>query len=194
MITNLNRMGWLFYIQKKNGDMQLFVPDSSLIGSGVLLGRDKSCDLIIEDQYISRKHCRIRYYKGNLQINDLGSTNSVFMDGVQIQKGKHFTWLSNSSLSLGVGIEVNAKRVSFKELPKGTTVINKRPPKLEEQELTSSTEFVEMGKKDYQIPNIPLQDDKKKSSHRHTDKIIVGIIATLVFGILLYVVFINFIQ
>lgn len=194
MITNLNRMGWLFYIQKKNGDMQLFVPDSSLIGSGVLLGRDKSCDLVIEDQYISRKHCRIRYYKGNLQINDLGSTNNVFMDGVQIQKGKHFTWLSNSSLNLGVGIEVNAKRVSFKELPKGTTVINKRPPKLEEQELTSSTEFVEMGKKDYQIPNIPLQHDKKKLSFQYTDKMIVGIIATLVFGILLYVVFINFIQ
>jgi hypothetical protein len=50
-----------------------------LRGSGLLIGRNPECALILDDDYASGRHCRI--YPGNdgWLVEDLGSTNGTFL-------------------------------------------------------------------------------------------------------------------
>ena len=46
-----------------------------------LIGRDTSCDLVLEDKRVSRKHARIIFSGSSFELCDLGSTNGVFLNG-----------------------------------------------------------------------------------------------------------------
>jgi uncharacterized RDD family membrane protein YckC len=62
------------------------VSDPSLVGKGILVGRNSdSCDLQINDPSVSRTHARFYTVSGDLFIEDLGSTNGVFVDGKRCQ-------------------------------------------------------------------------------------------------------------
>jgi hypothetical protein len=52
--------------------------------AGALLGRNRDCDIAIEDAGISRRHAQIRPAAGGWTIEDLGSTNGVLINGVRI--------------------------------------------------------------------------------------------------------------
>lgn len=49
-----------------------------------LLGRSKKCDIIIDDQYISRQHARIFFEKGHCFIEDLKSHCGVVVNGKKV--------------------------------------------------------------------------------------------------------------
>ncbi len=53
----------------------------------VLLGRHSECDVQIESQKISRKHCCIILLKDKALIRDLGSTNGITINGKKVQEG-----------------------------------------------------------------------------------------------------------
>jgi hypothetical protein len=59
---------------------QTFMLDQDLIS----LGRDPGSDIVISDPQISRKHARIRRQAGLLVIEDVGSTNGTFVNGVRL--------------------------------------------------------------------------------------------------------------
>jgi hypothetical protein len=125
----------------------------------------------------------------------MGSTNSIFLDGMQIPKGKHSIWLPNSSLRIGVGIEITAKRINLKELPKNAILINKQIAKLEVQEPTDSTVMlVSMSNESYPIPSALPKNKQQTFLFKYMDKIIISLIAILAFGTLLYIVFVQFIK
>jgi serine/threonine protein kinase len=50
-----------------------------------LMGRDAGCHIPIEADRISRHHARLTFSAYELVIEDLGSSNGVFIDGVQVQ-------------------------------------------------------------------------------------------------------------
>jgi two-component system cell cycle response regulator len=55
--------------------------------SEITIGRDKSGDIQIKDPLISKKHCRITLNNnGHFQIEDLGSTNSTYLNGRVLKK------------------------------------------------------------------------------------------------------------
>jgi pSer/pThr/pTyr-binding forkhead associated (FHA) protein len=54
--------------------------------TGLLIGRSQDCNLCLTDEFISAKHCKIFFENGELFIEDLGSTNGTFIDGVQVEK------------------------------------------------------------------------------------------------------------
>ncbi len=57
-------------------------------GSGVIVGRHHECDLAIPDPLLSRKHCSVSIdEKGEFFLEDLGSTNSTYLNSKQL-KGK----------------------------------------------------------------------------------------------------------
>jgi len=64
---------------------------------GLLIGRSPYCDLYIEDEYVSARHCKIFYEQEELFIEDQNSTNGTFVDGTQVKK---------SSLKEGQGIQI----------------------------------------------------------------------------------------
>ncbi|MEM0045452.1 MAG: FHA domain-containing protein [Desulfurococcaceae archaeon] len=49
------------------------------------VGRDPTCDVVILDPYVSRKHMRIFNREGTWFVEDLGSRNGTFVNGENIQ-------------------------------------------------------------------------------------------------------------
>lgn len=49
------------------------------------LGRTAPADVVLADFEVSRAHCRVDLYRGELIVTDLNSTNGTFIDGVRVQ-------------------------------------------------------------------------------------------------------------
>lgn len=56
--------------------------------AGVMVGRDKACNVVIEDGTVSSKHAEIRKENGDWYVKDLQSTNGTFVEGSRIEKSK----------------------------------------------------------------------------------------------------------
>jgi hypothetical protein len=52
------------------------------------IGRGAECQLALDDAMVSRKHAALRVYAGSAQIEDLGSRNGVFLNGIRIDKSE----------------------------------------------------------------------------------------------------------
>ena len=50
----------------------------------VVIGRHKACDIITVDSTVSRRHAKIVWMDGSVQLTDLGSSNGTFFDGQRI--------------------------------------------------------------------------------------------------------------
>lgn len=63
------------------------------------LGRDPGTDIVINDPQVSRQHARITRQGGLMVIEDLGSTNGTFVNGMRLT-GPH-TLTSGDVIGLG---------------------------------------------------------------------------------------------
>lgn len=52
---------------------------------GSVIGRISTADIHLDDQGISRQHCRISRVEGQWLIEDLGSVNGVLVNGIRVQ-------------------------------------------------------------------------------------------------------------
>jgi DNA-binding winged helix-turn-helix (wHTH) protein len=82
-----------------------------VIDSELILGRDASCDVVINDRQVSRFHARVTQTEGGVLLEDLGSKNGTFhnnvrleepvvlADGdiVQVSMAQHFVFLSSDA-------------------------------------------------------------------------------------------------
>lgn len=55
-----------------------------------IVGRSSECNLWIEDSTISRKHFRIGIVNGEIEIEDLRSTNGTYVNGSRVEKASLF--------------------------------------------------------------------------------------------------------
>jgi len=70
------------YVVNSAGDMCKVEKDTFIIG------RSRTCDLVIPSSKVSRQHSGVVRENGEYYIEDLGSANGVWKDGVKIQKEK----------------------------------------------------------------------------------------------------------
>ena len=56
----------------------------SLTETGVLLGRNPECTLILDDDFASGRHARIFRREGRWFVEDLGSTNGTFLGSTKL--------------------------------------------------------------------------------------------------------------
>lgn len=89
------------------------------IDEDLLIGRDESCQVIIQDRQVSRYHARLSVTKDGAALEDLASKNGTYVNGIrldepvilqdgdmiQISMIQHFVFLSSdSTMPLGPGV------------------------------------------------------------------------------------------
>jgi pSer/pThr/pTyr-binding forkhead associated (FHA) protein len=55
-----------------------------LVKEVLVIGRGQDCDLVFEDNNLSRRHCQIRKWAGFYKIEDLQSKNGTFVNGTKV--------------------------------------------------------------------------------------------------------------
>ena len=70
-----------------------------LLGSEAIIGREEGIDITLQDPEASRRHARISWQLGQFIVEDLGSTNGTFINGVQITTPQPL----NPADSIGIG-------------------------------------------------------------------------------------------
>jgi pSer/pThr/pTyr-binding forkhead associated (FHA) protein len=70
-----------------------------LTGNQLLIGREEGLEIVLQDPESSRRHVRISWQGGQFVIEDLGSTNGTFVNGVQITTPQ----ILNPGDSIGIG-------------------------------------------------------------------------------------------
>lgn len=70
-----------------------------LVGNQILIGREEGLDISLQDPEASRRHARISWQAGQFVIEDLGSTNGTFVNGVQLTTPQ----ILNAGDSVGIG-------------------------------------------------------------------------------------------
>lgn len=53
-----------------------------------VMGRRASCDIVLAETTVSRRHACLEYLNGSYYLTDLGSANGTLVNGVQIQRKK----------------------------------------------------------------------------------------------------------
>ncbi len=50
----------------------------------MVIGRRDTCDVVLSDSSVSRRHAQLEYRGGEYVLTDLGSTNGVYVNGVRV--------------------------------------------------------------------------------------------------------------
>ena len=58
---------------------------------GLLLGRGESCDVVLDDDSVSREHARVLVYNGGVWVRDTGSRNGVFVNEKRLVRPKQIS-------------------------------------------------------------------------------------------------------
>ena len=123
MDSPLYKPGHTRYVQLMSSYLLCLLGPEELVGSywviennkEISIGRNRKCDISIQDLSISKKHLNIRSNQDNFFIEDKQSTNGTFVNGKQIEKNKSFKISDNSKIKIG--------NIVFKLLVKGNPEI-----------------------------------------------------------------------
>ena len=74
----------------------------------IIIGRDQTCNFIVDDSSVSRNHAQIINYGTHVCVVDLGSTNGTFVNGVKVS--------SETSLHTGDELKVGNAIVPWEQL------------------------------------------------------------------------------
>lgn len=86
----------------------------------VVLGRDEDCEIILDDDPVSRRHAKVLYAAQQAELLDLGSTNGTFLNGKPVHRAflKH-----GDQIQVGATIfEVSIGEQSMEVAPSSSTV------------------------------------------------------------------------
>ena len=63
-------------------------PDIAVNCPPVIVGRHARCDARLESSRVSRRHCVLTEYNGDVVIRDLGSTNGTWVNGRRVARSR----------------------------------------------------------------------------------------------------------
>ncbi len=110
-----------------------------------LIGRNESCDLIVSDPLVSRRHCQILWDGVYCTVEDLGSTNGTFVNSKQLA----------AAYALRPGDRLKVADVIFLFTDPQATLVGHRWPKLNIDRATKQVavdgEAVDLSDKEYTL-------------------------------------------
>jgi FHA domain len=89
-------------------------------GDQAIVGRDPSCDVVVNDASVSRKHARVERWGGNWAVVDQRSANGTFLDGQRVAES-----MVRAGQELRFGAV--AYKVEIEEAETGATVLMSIP-------------------------------------------------------------------
>jgi DNA-binding NtrC family response regulator len=75
----------------------------------VLIGRDPSCEIVVDDPEVSAIHCEVRAEGQGVLVKDLGSRNGTFVGSVRIRE---------AVLTASCALQVGSMRIAFEPVEK----------------------------------------------------------------------------
>lgn len=63
-------------------------PNIPINASMMVVGRHPTCDIVLDSNRISLRHCCMIEVRGELEIKDLGSTNGLRINGRRVDSGR----------------------------------------------------------------------------------------------------------
>jgi hypothetical protein len=72
----------LYLVPKLRRNEKFFITNPT-----VILGRDPSCDIVVQDTQVSRRHCLFQKGPKGISFRDLDSTNGVRVNGISVREG-----------------------------------------------------------------------------------------------------------
>jgi len=73
----------------------------SLSPNGMSVGREATCDIVLDSQNVSRHHAQISWDGTQAYVTDFGSTNGCRLAGQQLQSGVAHPWPARTPLQVG---------------------------------------------------------------------------------------------
>ncbi len=74
-------VGWIVATSGKLADQTFKLkPSRTVIGTGA------ECDIKVDDQFMSSKHCEVRFENGSFKLFDLGSTNGIVVNDKKVRE------------------------------------------------------------------------------------------------------------
>lgn len=91
-------------IKKDEKHCLLFNGREISIVKKIVIGRDKSCDVTIDDVLVSRNHAVIQKIKNAYFIHDLESTNGTYVNNKKVPDGKYVKLKKTDKIKIGKNI------------------------------------------------------------------------------------------
>lgn len=110
-------------IRAPNGEVR----EMPLGAAGLVLGRDESADIRVDDKKVSRRHATFKLDQGEPWVEDLGSSNGVRLNGKRIDKRARLTHsdkirVGGFQISLKVAAELTGASVGQTARPEGASM------------------------------------------------------------------------
>ena len=110
-----------------------------------LVGRNESCDLVVDDPLVSRRHCQITWDGVYCTVEDLGSTNGTVVNGQPL----------TTAHVLRPDDRIKVAEVTFHFVDPQATLVGQKWPKLqidqETQGVTVNEQAVKLSTKEYTL-------------------------------------------
>ena len=142
-----------------------------LEGDQILIGRDASNGVAINDAEISRKHSRISFQGGKYVLEDLGSTNGTFVNGQRL--AGPVVLKPGDVISLGEQIVLMYDAINVD--PGATVAVSRKAVRVEPPPVQSSAPAYTPPPASYSPPSTPVAPAKKTN----LTPIIIGVGALL---------------
>jgi pSer/pThr/pTyr-binding forkhead associated (FHA) protein/uncharacterized RDD family membrane protein YckC len=115
------------------------------ISGAIVIGRDTSAGLVIDDPEASRRHSSLSIEGDQLQVEDLGSTNGTFVNGARISEPK--TLAEGDKLRIGTTVfEVHVAAPAEEEVQ--ATRVGTALPDLDDLQVTAPRQVPDFAKEE----------------------------------------------
>ena len=123
------------------------------------IGRSPQCDVVIQHEAMSRKHCLLEVKNGNLYVTDLASSNGVSIEGEKIPPNVPVPYQTFLSLTFGAVQSIN---IELEETKDEKTKSETSSPSLSQRKMEKPRPKLEKTNPGKAVPQSGKEEQKSK--------------------------------